>query len=268
VGRLHWFALRLLSKSPLPDVGLNRGALLRRTPNPLPLNRPACSQLAGKTPARLRPTSAAQCGELGAPRIATAAWRMGAYDAPGCGTATPLRASSRTQSDRLSPGSKTNIEAYVVKDDDICQRRSRTVVKIRCAACKSTENGTFHFSDIGPLSSIRAGRRKATASARPRSIRSSQISRWGALAYVGLGRARNIESSRTAYETFLSLVEGRRPRHPHRKGSQSRVREAEVTYHKLESLPCLTPCRTRTLDFGAAHLLGRLDFHKDHNILY
>jgi hypothetical protein len=50
-------------------------------------------------------------------------------------------------------GCKTNIETHVVKDDDICECRGRTIVKVRRAARKSTENWTFHFSYIRPLSS-------------------------------------------------------------------------------------------------------------------
>jgi hypothetical protein len=54
--------------------------------------------------------------------------------------------------------------------------------------------------------------------------------RLGTLAYVGLGRAyaqaRNIESSRTAYETFLSLWKDADPDIPI-------LREAKAEYAKL-----------------------------------
>jgi len=56
---------------------------------------------------------------------------------------------------------KTNIEAHVIEDHHIRQGRGRTVVKVRCAACKSAENGTFPISAIPPFS----GDKGATGSA-------------------------------------------------------------------------------------------------------
>ena len=155
VGRLHWSALRLLSKSPLPDSWMGRwmesGYALAAYSQPAPI-KPASVFSA---------TAGPRLGCVPPARHNAASWALqGSRPQHGVWGLTmrrvvkeqlPLRASSRTQSDRLSPGSKTNIEAYVVKDDDICQRRSRTVVKIKCAACKSTENGALHFSDIGPF---------------------------------------------------------------------------------------------------------------------
>ena len=47
-------------------------------------------------------------------------------------------------------GRETNVEMHIVKKEYICQRRRRTIVKVRRTTCKRAENGTFHFSYVRP----------------------------------------------------------------------------------------------------------------------
>ena len=55
---------------------------------------------------------------------------------------------------------------------------------------------------------------------------------WGALARLGLARAYALQGTaqvRAAYQDFLTLGEGRRPRHPDTEAGQSGVHQARVS---------------------------------------
>src|SRR5450755_2608937 len=95
-------------------------------------------------------------------------------------------------------GCKTNVETHVVKDDDICQRRGRAIVKVRCAACESPENGTLQFSDIRPLSGNKGATRISCLNGRVRGVvyqsehrEIANIQRAGHIAYTDIQWRRN-----------------------------------------------------------------------------
>jgi hypothetical protein len=53
------------------------------------------------------------------------------------------------------------METHLIKANDIRQCRRRAVVKVRCTACRASQNGTFHLSDVPPLT----GNKSPTATA-------------------------------------------------------------------------------------------------------